>query len=535
MTFRRELKERRVIPLVGLYLGASWVGVEFLGFLTDRYLLSPYLIDLVLLTLGAMLPSVLALAWTHGKPGRDEWTRLEQVVVPVNVLLVASVLVILFQGKELGGTTRMVTAEDETGARIERVIPKAGFRKQLALYFFANASGLPEAEWVTMWLPQAVYLDLIQDFYFDNRSPFQLALTMTEAGAELGAAPLALQREIARQLHLPYFLAGEVQAVAPYAIETRLYQTRRGRLIASHRYQGDDLGAIIDRLSVGIKEDLEIAATDIEEAEDLPVSAISSEDPRALAWYVDGMMQLRFHRDWQEAARSLTRAVELDASFALAQFYLYQANLLLGNESADAIDAAMSYLYKVPERLQGAIKEVYYTWRGEPEKALAALRLDVTLSPNDVIAHRRLANFYRKTAFYPEALKQFELIQELNPGDDLVLRDIAGIHGALGRFKQAVASLRAYLGNNPRDVEALLELGEIYQLLGRTGNAEEVYARAALLGPQAARVMVQRADLHFQMGAYREALALALEASDAALSLEVKLRALNELAAQYEA
>ena len=120
ISFWRELKERRVIQLVGLYMGASWVALEFLGFLVDRYALSPYLIDLVLLAMGAMVPSVLILAFTHGKPGKDQWTTAEKVVVPANVFLTVGLLLVFFTGKDLGATTLVVTAEDETGTSAGR-------------------------------------------------------------------------------------------------------------------------------------------------------------------------------------------------------------------------------------------------------------------------------------------------------------------------------------------------------------------------------------------------------------------------------
>ena len=136
ISFWRVLKERRVIQLVGVYIAASWLAIEFLGFLTDRYALSPYLIDLVLLAMGAMVPSVLVLAYTHGKPGRDQWSTTEKVVVPVNGLLAIGLILVFFSGKDLGATTLVVTAEDETGTRIERVVPKANFRRQVALFFF---------------------------------------------------------------------------------------------------------------------------------------------------------------------------------------------------------------------------------------------------------------------------------------------------------------------------------------------------------------------------------------------------------------
>ena len=44
----REVKQRRVLQLMGLYFGASWVALEFLGFITERYALSPYLAKFII-------------------------------------------------------------------------------------------------------------------------------------------------------------------------------------------------------------------------------------------------------------------------------------------------------------------------------------------------------------------------------------------------------------------------------------------------------------------------------------------------------
>ncbi|MQY62726.1 MAG: tetratricopeptide repeat protein, partial [Calditrichaeota bacterium] len=484
----------------------------------------------------------LVLAYTHGKPGRDRWSTTEKVVVPVNGLLAIGLILVFFSGKDLGATTLVVTAEDETGARIERVVPKANFRRQVALFFFANETGDPDAVWVGRWLPHGIYLDLIQDLFFDNRNPYQMSRVMIEAGAERGEAPLALMREIARKLHLRHFLEGSVHAAQPYDVETRLYLTRGGRLLASHRYEGEDLGNIIDRISIDIKGDLELSKTHIDEVEDLPVAALSSENPRALAYYVGGLDQYYFHSNHSGAARYLAAATAMDSTFVHAQYYLYQARLYLGVESeearargfSEAIEAAMRYIYKVPERLQGSIKEVYYLYQGEQEKALSALSLDVTLFPEDVIARRRLASFYSRAGFYANALEEYRIIRDLNPDNDLVLRDIAEVHAALGEFEQALESLHDYAKNNPRDTEVLVEMGGVYQLLGQTDRAERVYERALLLGHNPARVMVHQADLLFQRGLYREALDKAREAADAAQTAEVQLLALRPLEKTYE-
>ena len=531
--FRRELKERRVLQLVGLYFGASWVAIEFTGFIADRYNLSPNLIDLILLSMLTMLPSVIVMAYTHGKPGKDEWTNTEKVVLPVNVLLTLSLIFYMFSGKELGATTHSVTLENEAGEMVERTVPKSAFRKRVALFFLTNETSSPDNQWIAWWTSYALHLDLMQDVYFDGRGPYQMAANLVDAGAPGGNPPLALMRQLAARMHMTYFLTGAVTAVEPYTIELRLHRTKGGRVIAAHNYTEADLGTLVDRAALDLKRDVDMAEAQIADALDLPVEALSSENPQALRLFAHGMQKLYFGHDYPGAYQSLARAARLDPTFAQAQFNLYKVSLLLGEEDSGAIRAAMQYIYKVPERLQGVIKEIYYLWQGQPELAQSALQLDATLFPDDVVAHRRLAQFYLRVADYGRALSEFEIIFNLNPDDDLVLRDMAEAYSAMGQFSRALKHLERFAGSNPRDSDVLMETGSIYQLLGRTDRAAKMYDRASLLGHNQARVLTQQGRVLFQEGRYDTAIAVVRLSVELAQSPDVKFAALQLLEEFY--
>ena len=93
--FLGELRERRVLPAIGVYVASSWVAIEILDRLTERYGLSPYLTDLVFWGLFSLIPAVCILAWAFGyvscyyvmagaSPGRRRalflWSRLSDAV-----------------------------------------------------------------------------------------------------------------------------------------------------------------------------------------------------------------------------------------------------------------------------------------------------------------------------------------------------------------------------------------------------------------------------------------------------------------------
>ena len=184
----KELLKRRVPQILGIYLGISWAIVEAVGFLVDRYLLSTYLVDLCIVILLSLIPSVLILAYFHGAPGRDEWTMPEKIGIPTNLLACVALIAFLFAGKDLGAATMTVTVADEEGQTVERVIPKSEFRKKVVLFPFENASGDSALDWLQHGMPLGVYADLRQDMFVEAMLGLAFAQKMRDPASMMGWA-----------------------------------------------------------------------------------------------------------------------------------------------------------------------------------------------------------------------------------------------------------------------------------------------------------------------------------------------------------
>lgn len=98
----RELLRRRVPQIVGGYLATSWVLLEFTDWAVGQYALSPALTNLVVTALLFLLPAVAILAWRHGAPGEDGWTRMDAAVIGLNVIVAGGILWLSFGGEQLG-------------------------------------------------------------------------------------------------------------------------------------------------------------------------------------------------------------------------------------------------------------------------------------------------------------------------------------------------------------------------------------------------------------------------------------------------
>ena len=139
-----------------------------MDWMVNRYVLSTHLPDFSLVALLSLLPSVLLIAYLHGKPGRDRWSRVEKITIPLNLLVTTAILIVMFSGKRLGATQTTVTLEDEEGNRFERVVPKSEFRKRIAIFPFENTTGDSAYDWLQNGITNMVINDLYQDLFIDS-------------------------------------------------------------------------------------------------------------------------------------------------------------------------------------------------------------------------------------------------------------------------------------------------------------------------------------------------------------------------------
>jgi len=97
-SFIKVLLDRRIPHILGSYLVAGTSLILFIEYLVEKYQFPSHYPTLALFALFGILPSVIILSYFHGAPGKDEWTKVEKVGIPINVFFIA---VILFFGDSL--------------------------------------------------------------------------------------------------------------------------------------------------------------------------------------------------------------------------------------------------------------------------------------------------------------------------------------------------------------------------------------------------------------------------------------------------
>ena len=88
----KKILERRILQILGSYLVAGTSLILFIEYLIDKYQFPSHYPTLALFALIGILPSVMILSYFHGAPGKDEWTIVERIGIPINILFIAGVL-----------------------------------------------------------------------------------------------------------------------------------------------------------------------------------------------------------------------------------------------------------------------------------------------------------------------------------------------------------------------------------------------------------------------------------------------------------
>jgi tetratricopeptide (TPR) repeat protein len=535
-----KFHRRFVWQTLAIYLGISWVVLESVDWLVNRYILSPNLVDFVLTLLILLIPSVAMLAYSRGAPGRANWTRLELIGIPANLLGAAAVLLLLFADRDLGAATKTVQLLDEDGSVVERVVPKPEFRRKIASFFFEKETGDTTLNWLRYGLPLAMELDLYQDMFvhvvsqgFDDG----LRLELQEAGFEDGVgAPLALKLKLAVDRHADFLLTGSLmRADSGLVVESELYDAPRGRLVARHTFSGNDPFELADQMSDQLKRDLGLPTLQMEEAQDLPASEILTNSVSAFRQYALGLKAL-FGSDIDVAEHWLAGAVEEDPTFAWAHWALATSYYLLNRpeEAAAAMQAAQQHLYKLPERVQLQVRTIdYLLFQQKPEQAFKTAKYWVELYPQDINGRGFLGNLLGARGQWEEQIAQLEAILSLDPTQYEQLQQIGRIYEEHAQYEAALGYFERYAELFPSDYQSFVAIGDLHRLTGEHELARTAFERALLVEPGEASVLARLLRLERDLGSFEKAREWADEALAASRGPENRLEVYDFLETLY--
>ena len=531
--FVQSLIDHRIPQIVGVYLAGAWTFFQFVQWLVNRYVLSPYLVDACLLLLLLLLPTAILLTLDNRSKAGNRFKKLQTVGVPCNVAGAALVLALVFWGKDLGSAQETVTVTDASGNEVERVVPKSAFRKRIALFAFENETGDPELDWLKGGFPLLLDADLEQDPFLVVRSPTNFAERIRQAGfEEPSGLPLALQREIAEEYRLDHLLTGSISQDdgGTYRLTTELRNTKTGRLKEKHTFEGGDLMALADEAAAELKQDLDIPKQHLEETVDLPAAEVTTSKLPAFQAYSHALDALIFEDDYAASAELLDEAVAEDPTFALA--HLVRAQVLSAQqrqeEALEAMAAAQRHDYRLSEQDRFDLNARRLFLSKQPAEALRVAEQWSTLYPNDTEALGRLAWLYEVRGEPDEAIAALRKINELDPQaarhlkiGDLLLEE--------GRHEEALAAYQTYADLYPKKEVGYTHIGRARRAMGDFEEEQAAYQKALVVAPDDPEVLGRLGESLLRAGAFDQALGRLESALDRSRTPQERLGTLQKV------
>jgi len=487
--FITELRDRRILPAVGVYVAGSWVVIEILDRLVERYLLSPYLSDIVFWGLFSLVPAVMLIAWTHGRPGKDKATRLEKVGVPINLIATLGLLLTVFGGKNLDVAATQITVDNELGQQETHYIPSETFRRRMLVFFWSNESGNPELDWLQYGITELLVQDLQQDPFVLATSPWNYFSNgfysrIRQAGFVDGLkVPRSLMRTISNEVNRQYFIEGSLnKADSEYVVTARIWDAQTLGQVAELIARGRDVYTVIDRLSKDIRGALEVPKSSRRIAEDLPLTETYGESEAALKAYIQALNARLFDNDFESSNAFFDQAISIDPNFVLAWF-LKAANLVESGDvpaAQEALSKAQELDYRLPSRDRAQLKSIHYMLSGEHEKLMSFLHLQAKIHDN-ATSHLNLANMYMKSGELEKAKTESLLALDRDALNVGIYLRMSALERATGNTEAAINYARKYQEQKPEDTEANIQLGDLLRDSGELEAAREHYKQAQVL------------------------------------------------------
>lgn len=487
--FITEMRHRRILPAVGVYVASSWVLIEILDRLVERYLLSPYLTDIIFWGLYSLIPAVMLIAWTHGKPGKDKATRLEKVGVPINLIATMGLLISVFGDKDLDLAATQITVNNELGQQETHYIPSETFRRRMVVFFWENESGDPELDWLQYGVTELLVRDLQQDPFVLATSPWNnfgdgFYAQLKQAGFTDGLdIPRSLMRKIAGQANRQYFIEGSLNKVTDeYVLTARIWDTQTLAKVAELTESSWDIYSAIDNLSSEIRDVLEVPEGSSRMVEDIPLTETYGESEAALKAYIQGLNARLFDNDFEASNRFFDQAVSIDPNFVMA--WLLKADNMVnsGNLPAaqEALSKAQALDYRLPSGVRIQLKKIIYRLAGEHEKLMKFLLLQTQIR-DDAASHNSLATMYMISGELEDAKTEYLLALDRDALNIGIFLRMSALERATGNIEAAIDYAHRYQQQKPEDIEANIQLGDLLRDSGELAAAKEHYKQAQVL------------------------------------------------------
>ena len=489
-SFFQNLMHRRVLQIVGMYVAAAWLVIELGDWVTERFGLPPTVTSYVFVIMLVCLPAIVLVAYNHGAPGDDDWTRSEKLFVSANLVLAVGVVYLISPRLNVAAAVETVQIPDETGILQEYEVARQGFHKDVTGFFWRNESVDDGMDWLSYGLPLMLAHDM-------NRvspvirvvTPFESSMARRELNtkgySEFLREPHGLQVQIARDRRSTALIVGSYsQDGESLSLDATLLDSVSGEVIGSYSESGNDWLDLVDRASAAMLEFLEVEPSDNQSND--PIHQHFSESLEAIRHYTNAEIALNVNNDYPAGIAELQNAVEIDPGFAEAHGTLSTSYYFSGDtESArTAVAEALKSAYRLSETSKFVLKANRYIYTGDFDRGERVIEVWSQVRPNSTRAYQSMARLARLRGGedgLQRASIAYDRLLELSPKDYDIYRRKAEVEQQRGDYVAAAGILRTFLEFEPDNGDVHLQLANVYLTQGDLDASQASLEDASIL------------------------------------------------------
>jgi tetratricopeptide (TPR) repeat protein len=292
--------------------------------------------------------------------------------------------------------------------------------------------------------------------------------------------------DVARHAGTQRMLLGSILRTEPTIVMTsQLVDVASGEVVGSQRVtgaEGEDVFALVDRLSGRVRADLDLprqAATET----DVLVADVTTHSEEAYRQYVIGLdARNRFLNN--RAVEAFTRAVEIDSTFAMAWLQLSRLGNIFhetrsNREALHALEQAVRYSDRVGRRERRRISARQAVVSGKIDRAVEELGMMIEEDPDDEDAHSTLAWVYANcTGDLDRAVHHLRRVIEIDPMNTLAYNELSYLYMRRHNLERAIQTVNRYVELAPDQANPYDSRGDIYASFGVVDSAIASYRTA---------------------------------------------------------
>jgi len=293
--------------------------------------------------------------------------------------------------------------------------------------------------------------------------------------------------EVATNAQARWMLTGSLLQFEPQMILVgQLIDVAHGTVIESQRIvaeAGEDLFALVDRLTLEIKKDLALPTLAPDEI-DRPIAYVTTHSLEAYRYFIEG--REAFY-DWnhKEAVYKFREALRHDPKMAMAYFYLSFIGVSLRDpEMKGLIANAVEHIDHVTQRERWNIQAVAALFGGRMDECMEWGHKIAESYPDDKMIHFWLGYTYLKYLDEPvKAIKYLNRAVELDSLFKNPYSMLAQAYEKLGDHEKALQSIDRIISISPQDAYGYVYRGNIYRSTGEIDSALAAYRNALQRDP----------------------------------------------------